>query len=455
MHSSILNPVTSQDVRDVQGTIADLSKEDASAAIGKLSDSELRQIADQVSDFNIFAPGLNREEKQAFFDTMAQKLDGEQLARLTNAFERGSLGSTDDINALGRSIAGHASSDVKLEYVKTIKGSGTLADQSSVIGIHIGGSISQMSDPQAQAIAQVIGSMSNDPAGAEQALGLLSSKELDAVIKASANPTVYSSDGGSSSSYDAAAFQRLMQTAAKTNNADLKALVFNSAANVLKDAESGSILAPIFADTAAMRQGMHDILMSDVNGVITELASGRETSNGTAMAIYSKSAINAGEFEQLGNIQARLALGNDLSGNHEELFNNPDRGYIHAKNAGYFAGAMDAAITSISSDANKQAEIVNAVIGSAATVVGAALPAAGSAGVSVGATASSFVVKAVYDQIVNDKSDAVTKLRDAALPFRSAGVRPNGEHDLEQAASPEGFSRFEDTWNWTKDNAKP
>ncbi|MDG9698404.1 hypothetical protein [Ottowia cancrivicina] len=458
MHSSFFNPVTNQDLRDVQSTIAGLPNEDASAVVCELSESELRRMADQVNDSFLFG-GLGGEEKQAFFDTLAQKLDGEQLARMTNAFERNSLASTEDVNALGRSIAKHASDDVKLECIKALQGRNELSDQSSVIGFDFGFFLSvsvtkKMSDPQAQVAAQVIASMGD--AMAEQTLGLLRSKNLDAVIKGSADPT-FSTDTIllPIKKYEAVSFQKLMQTVAKTKNADLKARIFDSAASVLKDAESKNFLVSRRVDAAAMRKGMYDILMSDVNGVITELARNKKTLSGTAMAIYAKSAINAKEYERLGDIQVRLALGNDLKGDHVKLFNSPDQDYMHARNSGYFAGAIGAAVTSISSDVNKQAEIVNALISSAATAVGAVLPPVGSAVAGVGATASGLVVKAVYDQVVSNKSDAVTKLQEASLPFASKRVLQNEEHDLELAAKSPAFSQFEDTWSWTKEHAKP
>ena len=49
---------------------------------------------------------------------------------------------------------------------------------------------------------------------------------------------------------------------------------------MLKDAESDC-----FADTAAIRKGINDVLMSDVNGVMNELTRNDETSAGVAMAI--------------------------------------------------------------------------------------------------------------------------------------------------------------------------
>ena len=467
MYSSFFNPVTNQDLRDVQSTIAGLPNEDASAVVCKLSVSELRHMVEKVDNFN-------NEEKQAFFDTMAQKLDGKQLARVTNAFEGNSLSSMENMNVLGRSIAKNASDDLKLEYVFELdKVLEVLADQSSVQGKHFGILFSlettKMSDPQARVASQVIASM--DDAKAGQALGKLSSTGLDAVIRASADPT----DKGAIISvieYDLACFQKLMQAAAKMRAevqtpkeiedvADLKSLIFNSAANVLKDAESGHFLKITLADTAAMRKGMYDILMSDVNGVMAQLSVNRETHIGTGMAIYAKSAINAEEYKQLGNIQARLVLGNDLNGNHQDRFNHQEyrracrcKDYVNALYLGYFAGAVDAAMTSITSDADKQVEIVNAVVSSAATVVAVPLSSLGGAGVAVGATGSSEVVKYIYDQIVSDKSDAVTKLVNAtSLPFVEVRWRQNGEPDLERADKTEAFSRFEGIRREVKDDA--
>lgn len=48
MYSSFFNPVTNQDLRDVQSTIAGLPNEDASAVVCKLSVSELRHMVEKL-----------------------------------------------------------------------------------------------------------------------------------------------------------------------------------------------------------------------------------------------------------------------------------------------------------------------------------------------------------------------------------------------------------------------
>ena len=61
------------------------------------------------------------------------------------------------------------------------------------------------------------------------------------------------------------------------------------------------------------------------------------------------------------------------------------------------------------------------------------LPPLGGAGVTAGATGSGVAAKAVYDQSVSVKHDAVAKLLDASLPVGSARQRSKGEKDKETA----------------------
>ena len=325
MKSGLFNPVGADDVKAVQDIVGGLSKADANAVMQQMSDDELRHLAGEVSDTSWIAGGLNRDEKAAFFDTMAKQLDGEQLARLSQAFDRsqqgsgvGKLDSADDVAMLGAAVGRHASTQTKLDFIKAISANGALTDQKSVDGFHMGGSMSQLSDPQARSVAEVIASMDKSPTAARRALETLTTDQLNAVVKAAADPTMFNSASQAGSSvtmhYDTATFQKLMEVAGKTGNADLKARVFAAGAEVLKEAESGNLFTPVLADTAAMRKGMHSLLMSDVNGVIGELASNQETRDGSALATYAKSALNAKEFDQLAEVQVRLSLGNDLKG---------------------------------------------------------------------------------------------------------------------------------------------
>ncbi|MFD1712540.1 hypothetical protein ACFSF0_18220 [Ottowia flava] len=472
MRSGFLNPVGADDVKSVQNTISGLPRAEANAVVNTLSDDELRHLANEVNDGSWVGGGLNKEEKTAFFDTMARQLDGAQLARLTTAFDNtqqgmglGKLDSSDDVAALGAAVGRHASTNTKQEYIKALSANGALTDQARVTGSSFGTTMTQMSDPQARAVAEVIATMGNSPTAARNALESLTSEQLNAVVNAAADPTMIttSSMGGSSvsSHYDTATFQRLMEVAGKTDNADLKARVFAAGANVLKDAESGNLFAPVLADTAAMRAGMHSLLMSDVNGVVGELASNAETRDGSALATYAKSALNASEFDQLGAVQARLSLGNDLKGDPIQNFgattkapDGTDR-YINAERLGYFAGAMNAATRSISSDAAKQAELTNAVIKSGLSIIDKVSPRPVGMGASVLKEWTGFAVKLAYEQAISSQLGAEDKMFWAMQPVTAGEVRPNGEVDREVANGSASRSAFEDTWNLVANKAKP
>ena len=470
--SGFLNPVGADDVQGVQDILGGLPRTDANATLKALSDDELRNLASEVNDGSWIGGGLNKDEKTAFFDTMAKQLDATQLARLTKAFDTtqsgmglGKLDSSDDVAAIGAAVGRHASTSTKQDYIKALSANGGLTDQARVTGTSMGMTMTQMSDPQARAAAEVLASMGGSPTAARNALESLTTEQLNAVVNAAADPsmTTTTSMGGASvsSHYDTATFQKLMEVAGKTDSADLKARVFAAGADVLKEAESGNFFAPVLADTAAMRAGMNKLLMSDVNGVVGELASNAETRDGTALAIYARSALNAKEFDQLGEVQARLSLGNDLKGDPVESFgattkapDGTDR-YINAERLGYFAGAMNAATRSISSDAAKQAELTNAVIKSGLSVIDKVSPRPVGAGASVLKEWTGFAVRYAYEQAISPQLKSEDKMFWAMQPVTATEVRPNGEVDREVANGSASRSAFEDTWNLVANRAKP
>ena len=474
MRSGFLNPVGADDVKAVQNTLGGLSKVDANATVAQLSNDELRTLASEVNDGSWIGGGLNKDEKTAFFDTMAQQLGAEQLARLTTAFDTtrqgmglGKLDASDDVAALGAAVGRHASTETKLDYIKALSANGALSDQTSVTGTSFGTTMTQMSDPQARAAAEVIASMGGSPTAARRALETLTTDQLNAVVKASADPTMTTTSSMNAASvsthYDTATFQKLMEVAGKTDSPVLKGQVFAAGVAVLKEAESGNLLAPVMADTAAMRKGLHSLLMSDVGGVVGELASNARTRDGSALATYAKSALNAKEFDQLGQVQTRLSLGNDLKGDPVQSFGATTQApdgtprYLNAERLGYFAGAMNAATHSISGDAAKQAELTNAVIKSGLSIIDKARIGGpvGSGAAAVAKEWTGFAVHAAYEQAISPQMQAEDKMFWAMQPVSPGETLPNGEVRREVANGSASRSAFEDTWNTVTQKAKP
>jgi hypothetical protein len=466
METGWFNPVTNDDIKSVKSVLSNLNAADSRAVIGKLGADELRHIADEMNDDAWFGNGgLSHGERRDFFNEMARDLGGAELAKLSQAFDRTTgrqtsrdrLLADDNITALAAAVGQHGSNQTKLDFIGQLAGAST--DQSAVDTMHE----SRLHDPQARAIAEVIGSMENSPAAAQQALQSLQPEQRLAVLKAAANETILvggAMGGVGAVRTDTAALEQLLKVSSRIGDADTKARVFADAASVMTDLASRGR-----GDAAEIvRRSMGQLILSDTNGVMRELAANRETANGSALASYAKASLNAKDFDALGEIQAQISLGNgkneDPAARFEAQVQAPGGGqrYVNAETAGYFAGAVSAAVKSITTDAKEQGDLINATLKSVLTIVD---KTAGRAHPGVGIAASvlkewtQFGVKAAMDAKISDQVSADDKLFWALVPSVSTGQLPNGLPDLEQAASSGAGSAFNGTWIVTREHAKP
>ncbi|RZI94518.1 MAG: hypothetical protein EOP39_30415, partial [Rubrivivax sp.] len=196
METGWFNPVTNGDIKSVKSILSNLDAADSRAVISKLGANELRQIADEMNDDSWFGNGgLSQGERRDFFNEMARDLGGADLARLSQAFDRTTgrqtsrdrLLSDDNITGLAAAIGQHGSNQTQLDFVKQLAGAST--DQTAIDTMHE----SRLHDPQARAIAEVIGSM--DAATAQQALQGLLPEQRQAVLKAATNETLLVAGG--------------------------------------------------------------------------------------------------------------------------------------------------------------------------------------------------------------------------------------------------------------------
>lgn len=465
MESGIFNPVTHDDMRAVAKTLKDLSSSDACEVIKTLGDDELRSIADEINDGGWFGTGgLEQSEKTDLFNEMARDLGGAELAKFAKGFDRtqgwqtaeARLGADDNITQIARAVSQHGTATTQLEFVKELAGAST--DQTAIETTQE----TRRHDPQARAIAEVISGMGNDPATAEKALEMLTPEQRSAMLQAATNEKlrVASGLGGGAAAVltDVGTFEKLMNVTSRIGDADTKARVFADASAELKG---------LLGDKSAadrVRASMGQVLLSDVNGVVGELASNRETSNGSALATYVKASLNAKDFSTLGEIQAQLSLGNgkneDPVARFEQTVTSPSGAprYANAERAGYFAGALSGAVVDITKDAKEQGDLINATLKSVLTVVdktaGRAHP-----GVAMGASVlkewTQFGVKAAMDAKISDQVSADDKIFWSLVPTKDTQVLPNGQPDREAAAGSAAGSAFNSTWVVTRDHAKP
>lgn len=406
---------------------------------------------------------MSQGERRDFFNEMARDLGGAELAQLSQAFDRTTgrqtardrLLSDDNITALAAAVGQHGSNQTKLDFVKQLAGTST--DQTAIDTMNE----SRLHDPQARAIAEVIGSM--DATTAQTALQGLLPEQRQAVLKAATNETIVvggAMGGVGAVRTDTKPLEQLLKVASGMGDADTKARVFADAASVMSD-----LAARGRGDAAEnVRRSMGQLILGDTNGVMRELAANRETANGTALASYVKASLNAKDFGTLGEIQAQISLGNakneSPAARFEAQVTAPGGGqrYVNAETAGYYAGSVSAAVKSITQDAKEQGDLINATLKSVLTVVdktvGRAHPAVG-IGASVLKEWTQFGVKAAMDAKISDQVSADDKLFWALVPTATTRTLPNGRPDLEQAASSGAGAAFNGTWIVTREHAKP
>lgn len=465
MESGWLNPVTNGEINNVKSILSNLNAADTRAVIGKLGANELRQIADEMNDNSWFGNGgLSQGERRDFFNEMARDLGGAGLAQLSQAFDRTTgrqtgrdrLLSDDNITSLAAAVGQHGSNQTQLDFVKQLAGAST--DQKDIATLHE----SRLHDPQARAIAEVIGAM--DPATAQRALQGLLPEQRQAVLKSAANETILvgggMGGGAGAVRTDTKALEQLLKVAGSIGDADTKARVFADAAGVMTDLAARG--RPGAAES--VRRSMGQLILSDTNGVMRELATNRETANGSALSSYLKASLNAKDFNTLGEVQARISLGNGKNENPVTRFEAQTQAagggkrFVNAETAGYYAGAVSAAVKDITQDAKEQGDLINATLKSVLTVVdktaGRANPALG-IGASVLKEWTQFGVKAAMDAQISGQVSADDKLFWALVPSVASRTLPNGRPDLEQAASSGAGSAFNGTWIVTREHAKP
>lgn len=466
LDSGLFKPVTSNDVKAAVDALKGLNSADSSAALAQLSDAELSHLAAEINDGSWFGlGGTSQGAKTDFFNEMARDLDGEQLERLAQAFDRTTgpqtagdrLGAVDDIALLARAVATHASDATKVDFIRRLAGSST--DQLRVRTMNE----DRVYDPQARAIAEVLGGLQHNPAAAELAFESLRPEQVREVLNAATREVqhfAFAFGGGSSVTLaDASTFDAVMTAASRIGDADTKARIFDEGVAELKDLESRGLHEA--AEVA--RNGLTRLLMSDTNGVMRELAYNKETFDGSVLAYYAKSMLNAGEAARLGEIQAQILTGNqrdtaDPVARFEEVSSTAsgqDR-YFNAEVAGYFAGAVTSAARSITDDARQQAELLTAVFKSALTVidksnVGRSL----GAGPGVAKEWVQFPVRAAMDALIAGRVDAADAMVLSMQPTRDVEKLPNGTVDIEIGIGSAARSAFQSTWSMVLQTARP
>ncbi len=447
-----LNTVTHGEVKAATSQLQSLPAAQADAVVDNLARSgKLNTLASEVLDGNIVPGqgGLSTSDRQTFFADMAKKLDGQSLASLhnsfTNAAGNGSTAGLERGQELASAIAQHASPQAKLDFIRAMAPATT--NQQYVSGGSNPSTIIN-ADPQAAAVGTVLGSLRG--ARAQLGFGQLNDQQRTAVIQSSIQQTTtttsmsagFSVATASNITWNTTGYSNLMTAAASmpvnANNADMRARIFDSAADVLRPVRDANTLtsraiAPTIGGGAALSNitdGMTRLINSDTTGTITELSRNEATADGGDFAVYAQQMLNQNKENQLGPMMGRLQAGNGRNENPMVRLNQTraaDDGNVSRQNAatlGYFVGAVSVGAglqtENIQSQRDSAALILKfaAIVGDKATgpVVGGAITAAGE-----------FINPTMRALIQDNTADAGKVLSMGALPRNNQGEPAMGD----------------------------
>lgn len=312
---------------------------------------------------------------------------------------------------LADAVAHSASPEVKAEFVKALAAK---ADKHQDAGV---------------SIVQVLNSMKDSPALLQQTIKDIDA-QLPAIIDGAAQKTVVSTRNGTVTNYDPEPLAELLNTVSKLQGegaAEQKARIFDLAANkiteIRSNATAGNVVpfigSSLYQGQPAedlIRNGLTKLINSDTVGISSAL---EKDNKGKGLKAYVKSMLDTGnktDQDAVGTMIARLLTGNGNNENQIARFERQTPGTTglmynqNARTLGFFAGAVHAATASMSGDRAKQANAVKNVFGTAASIVGVALPSA--AAPAAGATG---LTNQMVDDVVSKMDDEGYDIRDGLL----------------------------------------
>lgn len=422
----LLGTSRNANLKDVQATLHGLSAPERDAVVSKLSDGDLKTLA-QSSDHGgvLGAQGLSAGEKADMYRDLAHGLSGTQLARVGK-----SLSDPNEVKAFGSAVSGFATNDAKAGFVQGMAGSVT-GSQPGALSYGLGWNHQELANPSAQAVGQVLGSLKGDATHFDAAVKGLNDEQLGAVAKAGAGASMSNIEGAQTYAYDPKTLNGMLEAAATAADPAVKARVFSAGADQLKEmaaAESPLAANPTAKDAAASTtSSLQHVMDSDTTGVTDRLQ--RADDSGKALTTYAQQQLAQGSSGQkaLGEELKRLQFGNGLNQDPVARLNatSPGSGgqpfHETASNLGYFAGAVQAGVRKEASSAADQANLIGSVFSAGlGLATGPAGPYAGAA-VKV---ASGAAVNAVSDAVRSGQMELAGAFQKLSLPSDPA----TGQH---------------------------
>ena len=458
---------THGDDQAIAQTLAGLSDADANAVIADLQASgKLDDLAQTITSGSLFTGSLSADERRQFLTDMAGKLDGNNLANLSRAFD--TIGGDNGregvgyVQELGNAIAAHSAAQTKVDFVRALGPDTVAAGKGSQFENGWLSRTSYTGNPQAIAVGEVLSSLRG--AQAQEAFNALDSNQQRAVFEAAIGKTATHYTGQESANwtpgYDTRLFTEITGALATMPDAHQKAQAFAVGADVMRSERPGNAAVLTGQNTSEPQRAMNEmaaalgnIIDSDPSGIVNDLSQFRQppagsgdvaTANGNALASYARVMLESGEGPQgrLGAQMALVAAGSEGQPTRDAAFDHAvDGQYRTATGLGYFIGAASAAARQIKTDNAEQNQLIGNTLASGLTL----LDKFGIAS-KVAAVAKDWVRTATTSLNGAGATDPTQALTDAALPTDAAG----NDSSLSNSRS-----AFLSTLNFVSANAKP
>lgn len=406
------------DLTRISETLADLTPAQRNEVISRLSDDNLKNWAQELYGH---AGSLDKSERDALFNDLAQGLDADQFIRLVDAFEND--GNGQGSSELRAAMAGpDVPAETKLAFIEAmtarISPEATSYDPAPTHRNDVTDELH--ADPNAQAVAEVLGSLSGSSFDAAVS-HLDANSRLDEVLQAGILQSEVNSRNGAVTNFDTGVAADIVRAAATSHDPAVQASVFQQAADVLKTIQGGGDngAVPFELSDIGIGPGRHagardeltnamtDLLKSDTNALIAQLET--QDRGGHALVTYLSEQISAGRENDVASLIVRLQTGDDLSGDPVTRFDNLDT----AESLGYFMGATEVGIRRATEGEVAEAEAAGKLLKGVVTYGGVFFDG-GVGGSILKSGAGSAVDAAVADVVASIKEDGTTLSRELA-----------------------------------------
>jgi hypothetical protein len=412
--------VDQDDLELVNQVWANLTPEQAQEVFSQLAPEEIQFWGSEAQRSTTSTDnGLTGGQQQSLFDTLAGRLTGEQLAQVADAF-----GNVDRVTS---AVLEHGSAETRADYALAIAADASGRANRPDSSIWSGKITTTYGNDEANAVADLLVSLQNDPEQFNRVIAGLSDAQLTEVMGAARGQvdTVYGEgDSSVNSSFDTSRMTTIIDAAARNCSVEQRARVFE-AGSVALDRISGNAPNRDVPDgsseaTGEVLDSLNALLQTDPTGIVAELEENYR--DGGGITSFMREMVAQDRNEDIAGLVVSVQSGNGQDENPVERFLESDGqgNYRNAQSLGYVVGALQSGVTELNRSNAEKAGDLEEIFGLIA-VAGEG----GSAPVGVVTSGLEWVTSQLVDdttsQLAQGNIDFAEAIRDLAYPRDASG----------------------------------